>query len=274
MQSGGCWQQACSVTGCSHLTFGLGAPTWPTSDPNTRVPHLSSQAWKQQFRYMMCATSWCNGRAAAAFGQRHTCVSGRRMQELLRIRPPYFYFRCLSVSLFQTQPVPCHHHASCTRCHHSSLSFSLPARPPLLSDVGSTSQHQTHPLCPYTAAMRLTFGDLLQGSPLATIFSKSKAQACRGGDLGQRIDRNSVDLHKTRLVTRKCSLENSNHGTSPQAHVEELHCVIPRWVLVQQGLGQDSLGPLLPAGLCRGPRSGLPCRAGPNRPPCSSSSSI
>jgi hypothetical protein len=77
--------------------------------------------------------------------------------------------------------------------------------------------------------MRLTISELLHGKSGFSIWGKHKQpQQCRGGEIGQRLDRNSVDLHKTRLQTRRCSLENCGMAAhSPQA-VEELHCVIPR----------------------------------------------
>ncbi len=78
--------------------------------------------------------------------------------------------------------------------------------------------------------MRLTIGDLLSSlegktAGLGSIFKHKHTQHCRGGEIGQRLDRNSVDLHRTRLQTRRCSLENC--GMSAET-VEELHCVLPR----------------------------------------------
>jgi hypothetical protein len=77
--------------------------------------------------------------------------------------------------------------------------------------------------------MKLSIGELLHGkSAWGTIFSKSKGkqtQQARVGEIGRRLDRNSVEMHKTRLQTRRCSLENCGMT----AACEELHCVIPRY---------------------------------------------
>lgn len=76
--------------------------------------------------------------------------------------------------------------------------------------------------------MKLSLGELLHGkSAWGTIFSKSskakQAPHCRVGEVGRKLERNSVEMHKTRLQTRKCSLENLGMPAS-----EELLCVIPR----------------------------------------------
>jgi hypothetical protein len=76
--------------------------------------------------------------------------------------------------------------------------------------------------------MKLSLGELLQGkSAWGTIFSKGskpkQAEQCRVGQIGRKLSRNSVEMHKTRLQTRRCSLENLGMPAS-----EELLCVIPR----------------------------------------------
>lgn len=81
------------------------------------------------------------------------------------------------------------------------------------------------------STMKLLFVNELLGSqsPLATIFSK-RGLHCKGSEIHPPLDRNSVDLARTRLWTRKCSLRNA--GAAPEqleelSH-EELHTVVPR----------------------------------------------
>lgn len=115
-------------------------------------------------------------------------------------------------------------HGCCTRC-------------------GITLLRRAHSsfLCSFQPKMRLTISELLHGKSGFSIWGKHKQpQQCRGGEIGQRLDRNSVDLHKTRLQTRRCSLENCGMAAhSPQA-VEELHCVIPRYACLKKGINRIS----------------------------------
>lgn len=104
--------------------------------------------------------------------------------------------------------------------------------------------------------MRLTIGELLHGKGLATIFSSKGSPKARGGEI--RIDRNSVELHKTRLQTRRCSLENC--GMSAQA-VEELHCVVPRCVQAVERIRRLGLCDCLPRSV---PPRGYGGNLGPN----------
>lgn len=78
--------------------------------------------------------------------------------------------------------------------------------------------------------MKLSIGELLHGrSAWSNIFSKShkkQTQHCTAGEIRLKLDRNSVELHKTRLQTRRCSIENSRMAAA--AACEELHSVVPR----------------------------------------------
>lgn len=82
--------------------------------------------------------------------------------------------------------------------------------------------------------MKLSISELLQDTSvwgmISKSFSKSKSKGkqtpqARVGKIGRRLNKNSVEMNKTRLQTRRGSLENC--GIT--AACEELPRVVPRY---------------------------------------------
>lgn len=61
------------------------------------------------------------------------------------------------------------------------------------------------------------------------VGSDSQLQQCQeSAGSFKSLQRNSMELNKTRIVTRRCSLENAHVHELDTAFHEEVHSVLPR----------------------------------------------